>query len=196
MKSHKGSEVKFDPGVAMTADLLHWVKAPERLETERKKSLGKYPEVDRAIAKRDDATGKLLSALSHSSDRVMRRAVIMNPGVEAKDLIRLGPQFSKEFLENPALTTLLIEHAGAFADFEEKLLIQIVKREECPESFLKWALSRDSERLSLAVAMNPNLSASIQDLLKESPFAKVRKTMSASGAVPIGLDAKGKGNPG
>ena len=88
MKSHKGSEVKLDPGVATKADLLRWVKAPERLESELKKSLGKYPEVDRAIARRDDATGKLLSALSHSSDKATRRAVIMNPGVEAKDLIR------------------------------------------------------------------------------------------------------------
>ena len=41
MKSHKGSEVKFDPGVATKADLLRWVKAPERLESDLKKSLGK-----------------------------------------------------------------------------------------------------------------------------------------------------------
>ena len=171
-------ETLLDPATSSRPALQAWVKQSERTATELQASEGRFKEVDRALARHPNATSALLSTLSHSSDKATRKAVISHLAVLPEDFLRLGPQFPKEFLGNAALDLMLLEDVGRFLEFEGKLLVQIVKRENCPEAFIQWALSQGDEKLSLAVAMNPNISESVIALLQESQFKTVRESVA------------------
>ena len=171
-------ETLLDPATSSCAALKAWVKQSERTATELQASEGRFNEVDRALARHPNATSALLSTLSHSSDKATRKAVISHLAVLPEDFLRLGPQFPKEFLGNAALDLMLLEDVGRFLEFDGKLLVQIVKRENCPEGFIQWALSQGDEKLSLAVAMNPNISESVIALLQESQFPKVQEAIT------------------
>ena len=125
-------------------------------------STGKFTSVDRLIAAHEKALPETLSKLSHSSDVATRRRVVSNPNTPTEDFIRLGQQFSKEFLSNPLLDMLLLEDPRLLEELPEPLLISILKRPSCPEDFLAWASKLDSEKVQLAVVMNPTLSKKIK----------------------------------
>ena len=122
---------------------------------------GQGDAIDRLLAKHPNASAQLLELLSHSSDRATRKAVTLHPNTPKDALLKLAPQFPGDFFQNPAFDWLLIEHPNLMFDIGGGVLKNVLKRAECPQSFMAWAATHGSEQERLAVAMNPQAQADV-----------------------------------
>ncbi|MGJ8631640.1 MAG: HEAT repeat domain-containing protein, partial [Glaciecola sp.] len=156
------------------AALLRTVKSSDIDEVALSDCVGLFVEVDRAIARRQDTSSAILERLSHHSDKIVRQAVAGHHNVLSEDLMRLGKQFPDAFLSNPALDLILIENPGLLLNINESLLVQIAKRDACPEVFLKWATRQGSEQVLMAIAMNPSTPVELLQQLLVSEFKTVQ----------------------
>ena len=125
--------------------------SPEQLSS----LLGQGEIVDRLLAKHPKAPPELLETLSRSTDKTTRKYVAVNPNASKEVLLRLAPQFPGDFFKNPAFDWLLLEDPDLLTDLGHGVLTRILKRPDCPESFMTWAAERGSEQEKLALAMNP-----------------------------------------
>ena len=130
-------------------------KDPESTAEALELLAGSSEAIDRLLAKHPKAGATLLEKLSHSSDKATRKSVCLNPNTPKETLIRLAPQFPGDFFQNPAFDWLLLEDPNLLFDIGGGLLKNILKRPECPTSFLKWAVGHGNEQEQLAAAMNP-----------------------------------------
>lgn len=127
---------------------------------------GSSEAIDRLLAKHQKAGAVLLEKLSHSCDKATRKAVCLNSNTSKETLVRLAPQFPGDFFQNPAFDWLLIEDPNLLFDIGGGVLKNILKRSECPVSFLKWAASHGDEGQQLAAAMNSHTPVdSLRELL-------------------------------
>ncbi len=140
-----------------------WTKDPERTPTDLAQVAGKAVELDRVIATHANASGEVLLTLSKSSDKTTRRHVALHPNTPKSALISLATQFPGEFFRNPAFDLLLLEDPQLLFKIGGGVLKNILKRPDCPFSFLTWAVEHGEEDQKLAVAMNPNAP---EDLLQ------------------------------
>jgi hypothetical protein len=122
---------------------------------------GQGESIDRLLAKHPNVSAQLLEQLSHSSDRATRKAVTLHPNTPKDALLKLAPQFPGDFFQNPAFDWLLIEHPNLMFDIGGGVLKNVLKRAECPQSFMAWAAAHGSEQERLAVAMNPQAQADV-----------------------------------
>ncbi|MFM9991828.1 MAG: hypothetical protein ACKVOY_10395 [Burkholderiaceae bacterium] len=148
--------------------------------------LDKNDATNRLLAKHPNASSELLERLSHSSDPATRKAVTSNPNTPTVVYIKLGQQFPKEFLTNPILDLLILENPDLLQEFSDNLLVQLVRKQECPEEFLIWASSHPSEKVQLAVAMNAKAPLMALSSLAMSKHKKVRGAIAQTqGLDPI-----------
>ena len=141
--------------------------AKDSASTDLEALAGSSEAIDRLLAKHPKAGAALLEKLSHSSDKATRKSVCLNPNSPKETLIRLAPQFPGDFFQNPAFDWLLLEDPNLLFDIGGGVLKNILKRPECPVSFLKWAASHGDEGQQLAAAMNPLTPVeSLRELLK------------------------------
>lgn len=127
--------------------------------------IGQDVATDRLIAKHPNASPEILEKLSHSKDRATRQAVAINPNTPRDALIALAPQFPGDFFKNPAFDWLLLEDPDLMFSVGGGVLKNILKRPDCPISFMKWALHKGSEAEQLALAMNTGVPAEILAVL-------------------------------
>jgi hypothetical protein len=73
----------------------------------------------------------------------------------------LAPQFPGDFFKNPAFDWLLLEDPELLFKIGGGVLKNILKRPECPVSFMQWALKHGSEAEQLALAINPSTPSEI-----------------------------------
>lgn len=165
------------------SQLVIWAKDPARTADELASACGQFPEVDRAVAAHPNAGSSLLSELSHSSDKATRARVAANPATATADLLRLGGQFPKAFLDNPALDLLMLENPALLESIPQALLVRLLKSDRCPADFLVWAAAHADEKLQLAVAMNVNVPPPAVDRLRQSIHARVREAVQALAAL-------------
>lgn len=116
--------------------------------------LDKDDATNRLLAKHPKASAELLEKLSHSRDKATRQAVTGNPNISPETIVRLGQQFPKEFLANPALDLLLMVNPTLMDEVPDSLLIRLLKQTDCPVSLLIWASGHAQAKVQLAVAMN------------------------------------------
>ncbi len=122
---------------------------------------------NRLLAKHPRASVELLEKLSHSSDQATRKLVCLHPNASKDVLIRLAPQFPGDFFLNPAFDWLLMEDPDLLFKLGKGVLKNILKRPDCPLSFIQWAVKRGSEQEQLALAMNPNTPKDIIKALSQ-----------------------------
>ena len=101
--------------------------------------LDKDDVTNRLIARHPKAGAALLEKLSHSSDRTTRALVTANPDTPPAVYLRLGAQFPNEFLANPMLDLLFLEHPALLQELPDNLLVQVLRKPNCPQDFLVWA---------------------------------------------------------
>jgi hypothetical protein len=130
--------------------------------------------INRQLAKHPKASADLLEKLSHCSDEATRRNVASNPNTLPETLIKLGQQFPKEFLANPALDLLLMIQPTLMAEVPQSLLIRLLKQDHCPASLLTWAAGHQQAKVQLAVAMNAKAPEQALEKLRASPHTSVQ----------------------
>lgn len=146
---------------------------------------------NRLLARHPQASAALLEKLSHSSDRATRKAVCLNPNAQKDALLRLAPQFPGDFFRNPVFDWLLLEDPDMLFKLGQGVLKNILKRADCPLSFLQWAASHGSEQEQLAVAMNPNAPAELIEILAARPgpvASAAQGRLQPDTAAPVDLD--------
>jgi predicted DNA-binding WGR domain protein len=136
--------------------------------------------INRQLAKHPKASADLLEKLSHSSDEATRRNVASNPNTLPETLIKLGQQFPKEFLANPALDLLLMIQPTLMEEVPQSLLIRLLKQDHCPPSLLTWAADHLQAKVQLAVAMNAKAPEQALEKLRASPHASVKDAVKTS----------------
>lgn len=139
--------------------------------------LGKDDATNRLLARHPNASGELLERLSHSSDKATRQAVAGSPNTPPEIYVRLGQQFPKEFLANPALDVLLMVNPGLLDQVPEALLVRLLKQPACPASLLTWGAAHPQEKVQLAVAMNASAPEEALRRLRQSQHAGVRQAV-------------------
>lgn len=141
--------------------------------------LDKDDATNRLLAKHKSASAELLEKLSHSSDQATRRQVAGNPNTPPGVLIKLGQQFPKDFLANPALDLLMFTSPTFMDDIPVALLIRLLKQAACPESLLNWAAGHRDEKVQLAVVMNASTPEHALKGLCVSEHVSVQKAVNA-----------------
>lgn len=127
------------------------VATPDQLTS----AAGASEAVDRLLAKHPSARADLLGKLARSSDKTTRKNVAVHPNASKEVLLSLATQFPGSFFKNPAFDWLLLEDPDVLTSLGHQVLARILKRPDCPVSFLNWAASHGNEQEQLAVAMNP-----------------------------------------
>lgn len=141
---------------------------PESLES----VAGLSAKIDRQIALHQNANAGLLSYLALSKDRVTRRNVVLNPQTPEKVLLKLAPSFPGAFFLNPAFDWLLLENPNLLKDLKQGVLSNILKRPDCPESFLRWAAEHGDKSEQLSVAKRLSTTLDLLKIIAAGPHVK------------------------
>jgi hypothetical protein len=149
-----------------------FAKNPDSTAEQLQSAVGISAAIDRLLAKHSNASPALLEELSHSSDKATRKNVVLNPNSPKAVLIKLAQQFPGDFFKNPAFDWLLLEDPNLLFEIVGGVLKSILKRPECPVSFMNWAVAHGNEQEKLAVAMNA-----------EAPVDALRKLVEAGGSL-------------
>ena len=169
------SQTKKAPTINRTGSAQDPEATPESLMA----LFGKDDATNRLLAKHPRASAELLEKLSHSSDQATRRGVASNPNTLPETLVRLGQQFPKEFLANPALDLLLLVNPALMVEVPEALLTRLLKQSECPASLLIWAAGHPLAKIQLAVAMNAKAPLQALEKLRRSEHTAVLESVQA-----------------
>jgi predicted DNA-binding WGR domain protein len=157
----KISDAAKTPKISKASKPKSPVRGPEATPESLLALLDQDDATNRLLARHPRASGELLEKLSHSSDKATRQAVAQHPNTPKEALVALAPQFPGEFYKNPAFDWLLLEDPDLLFRMGEGVLKNILKREDCPLSFMQWAVQRGSAIEQQALAMNPNVPPDI-----------------------------------
>lgn len=154
----------------------------EAMPSQLEQLIDKDDVTNRLLAKHPHASGSMLERLSHSSDKVTRQCVVLHPNSPKEVLLRLAPQFPGDFIRNPAFDWLLLEDPDLLFRLGQGVLKNILKRPDCPATFMNWAAKCGSEQEKLALAMNPNV-----------PPELIKKLAAAKGALGEAIKGRNAG---
>ena len=128
--------------------------------------------INRMIALHPNASAQLLAKLSQSPDKPTRRNVARNPQTSKEVLLYLAPTFAEEFFLNPAFDFLLMEDPNLLFSLPVGVLKNILKRDDCPDSFLNWAAKCGDKSHHLAVVGRTQVTRENLQLIASGPHLK------------------------
>lgn len=141
------------------------------------------------VAQNPGTPPALLQVLHTSRVAGVRSAVMRNPNTPFEVLLRWGPSFVNDVLQNPALPLLLLEVEPQ--RIPAALVAALAGLREAPEGFVRLALrayelwrSDQARNALMAVAKNPTLSAEdLRPLLGDEDW-QVRRAASKNPKAP------------
>ena len=140
--------------------------------------------LNRSIALHGNASADVLRRLSVSNDRLTRRNVALNPQAPTDVLLKLAPTFAGEFFLNPVFDLLLMEDPKLLDGLPVGVMKNILKRPDCPESFLNWAARYGDKSHQLALVSRADLSRESLERIANGPHVKPAEV--AAGRLMLG----------
>jgi len=131
--------------------------------------VGRSVKWDCLLAAHPNATSETLTKLAKSGDRQTRRAVAMNPQTPKHILLKLAPTFPGEFFLNPVFDLLLLEDPNLLGELPVTVIKNILKRSDCPESFLRWAAAYGGRSHHLALVDRAVISRAMLEQISAGP---------------------------
>jgi hypothetical protein len=128
--------------------------------------------LNRSIALHRNASADMLRRLAQSPDKTTRRNVALNPQTPTDVLLALAPTFAGEFFRNPVFDLLLMEDPNMLNGLPVSVMKNILKREDCPDSFLIWAAKCGDKSHQLALVSRPVLTKQLLEIVAKGPHAK------------------------
>lgn len=128
--------------------------------------------INRLVARHPNASSELLARLAKSPDKPTRRNVALNPQTSREVLLSLAPTFAGEFFRNPAFDFLLMEDPNLLFSLPVGVLKNILKRDDCPNSFLNWAAKSGDKSHHLAVVSRTEISKDVLQVIADGPHVK------------------------
>jgi hypothetical protein len=130
---------------------------------------GRSRKWDRMLAMHPNAPPEILAKLARSTDRLTRRGVTLNPQTPKDALVALAPSFPGEFFLNPAFDLLLLEEPNLLQGLPVGVVKNILKRPDCPLSFLRWAVVYGGRSHQLALVSREALSREMLQQIAAGP---------------------------
>jgi hypothetical protein len=140
--------------------------------------------INRLVARHPNVSSELLARLAKSPDKPTRRNVALNPKTSKEVLLELAPTFPGEFFQNPAFDLLLIEDPNLLFSLPVSVLKNILKRDDCPDSFINWAARFGNKSHQLAVVGRFDLTKENLQMIADGP--NVQAAEIASGRLMCG----------
>ena len=122
--------------------------------------VGGEPSIDRLVAQHPNTDEDTLRKLASSKDKTTRKYVAANPRTPHDVIFKLANQFPQQFLNNPSLDLILLEHPQLLDAFTPRFICGLIKREYCPVFFLEAVADTTDKGVVLALLMNPETSRS------------------------------------
>jgi predicted DNA-binding WGR domain protein len=145
-KPAKPVSAKQDPA-AVAKDLE---STPEQLA----QVVGINETIDRLLAKHPKANPQLLEQFSQSRDKTVRKSGVLNANTDKAVLLKLAPQFPEDFFKNPAFDWRLLENTDLLMSLGHGVLKNILKRADCPLSFIQFVAKSGSFEDKLFIYLN------------------------------------------
>jgi hypothetical protein len=117
--------------------------------------MGKGDALEALLAKHPNTFSKTLQKLSLSASHITCRNVVLNPNTPKDVLMNLAPRFPGDFFKNPMFDWFFLEDPDFFSKLGKGVRKNILKRGDCPKSFLKWAATYGDFQERLAATINP-----------------------------------------
>lgn len=152
---------------------------PSSNSTDLSAQVGISVKLDRIIALHANACPELLDLLARSSDRQTLRNVVLNPQTPTATLFKLAPKFPGEFFLNPVFDLLLLENPNLLFDLPSGVLKNILKRPDCPESFLYWAARHGDKSHQLALVSRSEVSGELLKYVANGQHVKPAEAAAA-----------------
>ena len=128
--------------------------------------------LNRRIALHPNASADLLRRLAQSPDKTTKRNVALNPQTPKDVLLALAPSFSGEFFRNPVFDILLMEDPNLLQGLPVGVMKNILKRDDCPDSFIRWAAKCGGQSHQLAIVSRAVVGRQLLELIACGPHAK------------------------
>ena len=116
-----------------------------------------------------NTTPEMLAKLAGATDRLTRRGVVTNPQTPKEVLLKLAPSFPGEFFLNPVFDLLLIEDPDVLERLPVGVMKNILKRPDCPGSFLRWAVAYGGKSHQLAVVSREAITRGMLEKIAAGP---------------------------
>ncbi|MBK7015065.1 MAG: hypothetical protein IPH39_05660 [Sulfuritalea sp.] len=139
-------------------EIANLLKDPVTPSSKLRSLAGRSQKWDRMLATHPNAPPAILSKLAKSADRLTRRGVTLNPQTPKNELVSLASSFPGEFFLNPAFDLLLLEEPNLLQALPVGVMKNILKRPDCPRSFLRWAVVYGGRSHHLALVSREALS--------------------------------------
>ena len=138
--------------------------------------IGLEPKWERLIAIHPKASENVLIRLAASADRQTRRAVAMNPQTPKDALLKLAPTFPGEFFLNPVFDLLLLEDPNLLDTLPITVIKNILMRDDCPDSLLRWAAAHGGRSHHLALVARSTISRGMLEQIAAGPHGPAAET--------------------
>ena len=155
----------------------------ETTSAKRLKELAQDAKLASVVAKNPAAPPDLLAELADSDPKALRKNAMGNPATPYDTLMKFASQYPEQLLDNPVFDLLLLENPNLLNDIPESGLRSLLRREVCPESFLRWASKSEDEGVLLAVAMNADTPKEVLETLADH----TNKTVSEAVGLHVNL---------
>ena len=127
---------------------------------------------DRQVANNPSTSPEQLQTFSESPDFFTRRAVASNPNTPPEVLLKLGQQFPKQLLKNPAFNLMLLENPNLLLTMPKETLKRILMLKDVPIGFLEQAAFSPQINVEIARAIAKHPKAPGYVLEKISAFCQ------------------------
>jgi hypothetical protein len=127
---------------------------------------------NRIIAQHANASPDLLAKLALSPDAATRRRVAMHPQTPKEVLLSLAPSFPAEFFLNPIFDLLLMEDPNLLFSLPVVVMKNILRRDDCPQSLINWAVARGDKSHQLAIVGRMDLTREMLQKIADGPHIK------------------------
>ena len=134
--------------------------------------VGRFPGFDREVARKVDLQGHELEKLSSSLDKRTRKAVVLHPNCPTELLLKLAPDFPREFYKNPSFDWILFENPDLLFEDKRSVLKRILSLRDCPESFLRWAAQNGNDAEKLVLVRRPDVGGDLLKILAKDARVK------------------------
>jgi hypothetical protein len=161
----------------MDADQIEaLLRDPDTPDSRLELLLGHSVKSDRMVAVHPRASDAILSRLAQSADRQTRRGVATNPQTPKEILLKLAPTFAGEFFLNPVFDLLLLEDPYLLDALPITVIKNILRRDDCPASLLRWAAAHGGRSHHLALVARSTISRGMLEQIAAGPHGPAAET--------------------
>lgn len=130
-------------------------------------------------------TADVLRRLAGCEEPSIRRAVAKNPNTPVDAALQLAEDAPESFIENPAVSLLVLEDPAFLQCLSEKALRGVLNVEETPPAWLRWAASHEDAQMRRLTARHAHTPLEVLKRLADDETPAVRAAAAGNDGLPV-----------